>query len=86
MVEESTSMFLCLRKREGIGVHGQALSERVRRLSARAPQKGLESSRRALHKRLSLELKGRAGPTHSWCGKEDALAGDRQGQSRKFHG
>ena len=50
VVEESSSMVLYLPKREGLGVHGQALSERVRRLSERVLQTGLECSRRAIHK------------------------------------
>ena len=49
------------------------LSERVRRLSERALQKGLECSRRAKHKWLCQALAGGAGPAHKWCGKEDAL-------------
>ena len=49
------------------------LSERKRRLSERALQKGLECSRRAKHKWLCQALAGGAGPAHKWCGKEDAL-------------
>ena len=74
VVEESSSMVLSLQKREGVGAHRKALSERVRRLSDCALQIGLECSRRATHKWLSQALKGGAGPAHRWCGKEDALA------------
>ena len=49
VVEDSSFMVLSLLKREGVGAHWQALSERVRRLSERALQKGLERSRRAIH-------------------------------------
>ena len=42
-------------------------------MSERALQKGLECSRRATHKWLCQALKGGAGPSHRWCGKEDAL-------------
>ena len=64
---------------------GKSLSERVRRLSERALQKVLESSRTAPHKWLSHALKGSAGAAHRWCAKEDALSDlplvirDRQG-------
>ena len=74
MVEESSSMVLPLLKREGVGAQSQALSERVRKLSDRALQIGLECSRHATHKWLSQALKGGAGPAHRWCRKEDALS------------
>ena len=73
VVEESSSMVLSLLKREGVGAHCQVLSERVRRVSERALQKGFECSRRATHKRLSQPLKGGTGPAHRWCGKEHEL-------------
>ena len=50
VVEESSALFLSLLKREG--ANGQSLSERVRRLSERALQKGLECRRQALHKAM----------------------------------
>ena len=74
VVNESSSTVLSLLKRESIGANCQVLSERVRRFCGRALQKGLECSRRAIHKWLSQALKGGAGPAHRWCGKEDALA------------
>ena len=73
VVKESSSMVLSLLMREGVGAHCQALSERARRLSERALQKGHQFSRRATHKWLSQALKGGAGLSHRWCGKEDAL-------------
>ena len=73
VVDESSSTVLSLLKRECVGAHCQMRSERVRRLSERAPQKkGLECSRRATHKWLSQNKKGGAGPAHRWCGEEDA--------------
>ena len=72
-VDESSSIVPSLLKRECVGANCQMLSERVRRLSERALQKGLDCSRRAKHKWLSQALKGGAGPAHRWCGKEDAL-------------
>ena len=74
VVDESSSTVLSLLKRESIGANCQELSERVRRFTGRALQKGLECSSRAIHKWLSQALKGGAGPAHRWCGKEDALA------------
>ena len=50
VVEESAALVLSLLKCDGDCGIGQSLSERVRRLSERAPQKGLECSRQALHK------------------------------------
>ena len=50
VVEESSTLFVSLLKREVDGANGQSLSERVRRLSERALQKGLECRRQALHK------------------------------------
>ena len=87
VVEESSSRVLSLLKREGVGAHCQTLSERVRRLSERALQKGLECSRRATHKWLSHAMKGGAGPAHRWCGgcTPRATVG-YQGRSRMFHG
>ena len=73
VVEESSALVLSLLKRDGDRGIAQSLSERVRRLSERAPQKGLECSSQALFKWLSNALKGGAGPVHRWCGKEDAL-------------
>ena len=73
VVDESSSIVLSLLKRECVGAHCQMLSERVRRLSERALQRGLECSRCATHKLLSQALKGGAGPVHSWCGKGEAL-------------
>ena len=73
VVDESSSIVLSLLKRECVGDHCQMLSERVRRLSERALQKGLECSRCATHKWLSQAMKGGAGPAHRWCGKEDAI-------------
>ena len=73
LVEESSSLVLSLLSREDDCGTSQSLSERVRRLSEVALQKGLESSRQALHKWLSQALKGGAGPAHRWCAKEDAL-------------
>ena len=72
-VDESSSIVPSLLKRECVGANCQMLSERVRRLSERALQKGLDCSRRAKHKWLSQALKGGAGPAHRWCWKEDAL-------------
>ena len=72
-VDESSSIVPSLLKRECVGANCQMLSERVRGLSERALQKGLDCSRRAKHKWLSQALKGGAGPAHRWCGKEDAL-------------
>ena len=71
--EESSSMVLSLPKREGVGAHCQTLSERVRRLSGSALQKGHECSRRTTQKMVGPALKGGAGPAHKWCGKEGAL-------------
>ena len=65
VVDESSSMVLSLLKRKGVGAHCQALSERVRRLSERALEKGLECRRRVTHRRPSQ--------AYRWCGKEDAL-------------
>ena len=73
VVDESSSIVLALLKRECVGAQCQMLSERVRRLSERALQKGPESSGRATHKWLCQASKGGAGPAHRWCGKEDAL-------------
>ena len=42
VVEESSSMVLSLLTREGVGVHGQALADRARRMSERALRRGLE--------------------------------------------
>ena len=64
LVEESSSLVLSLLSREDDCGTSQSLSERVRRLSEVALQKGLESSRQALHKWLSQALKGGAGPAH----------------------
>ena len=87
VVKESSSMVLSLLKRERVDGHCQALSERVRRLSQRALQKGLEFNRHATRQWLSQALKGGA---HRWCRKEDALTPRAtvgyQGQPRKFHG
>ena len=74
VVDESSSIVLCLLTCECVGAHCQELSERVTRFSERELQKGLECSRRAMHKWLSQALKRGAGPAHRWCGKEDALA------------
>ena len=74
VVEEGSSLVLSHLSREGDCGTSESLSERVRRLSERALQKGLESSRQALHKWLSQALKGGAGPAHRWCAKEDALS------------
>ena len=73
LTEESTLLVLFFLKREGFGARCQTLTELVRRLAERALQKGLEYSRRAIHKWLDQALKGVAGPAHRWCGKEDAL-------------
>ena len=98
VVEESSSMVLSLLKREGVGAHYQALSERVRRLSECALQQGLDCSRRATHKWLSQALKGGAGPARieRWSRPSPQVVRERgctpratavnQGQSRKFHG
>ena len=64
VVEESSSLVLSLLSREDDCGTSQLLSERARKLSEVALQKGLESSRQALHKWLSQALKGGAGPTH----------------------
>ena len=69
--EPSRAQVCCRCKR--VGAHCQMIPERVRRLSERVLQKGLECSRRATHTWLSRALKGGAGPAHRWCGKEDAL-------------
>ena len=74
VVKESSSLVLSLLSREGDCGTSQSLSEKVRRLSEVALQKGLESSRQALHKWLSQALKGGAGPGHRWCAEEDALS------------
>ena len=58
VVEESSSMVLYLPKREGLGVHGQALSERARRLSERELQTGLNAVGEQYTKWLSQALKG----------------------------
>ena len=85
VVDESSSMVLSLLKRESVDAHCQELSERVRRFSERAFQKGIECSRRAIHKWLSQALKGGVSPAQRWCGKEDAfpklplVVRDRQG-------
>ena len=73
LVEETSSLVLSLLSREDDCGTSQSLSERERRLSEVALQKGLESSRQALHKWLSQALKGGAGPAHRWYAKEDAL-------------
>ena len=54
LVEESTLLVLSFLKRKGFGALWHMLTERVRRLAERALQKGLEYSRRATHKWLSL--------------------------------
>ena len=74
VVEESSSLVISLLSREDDCGASQSLSERVCRLSEVALQKGLGSSRQALHKWLSQALKGGAGPAHRWCAKEDALS------------
>ena len=63
VAEESSALVLSLLKRDGDWI-GQSPSERVRPWSKRAPKKGLECSRQALHKWLSNDR---------WCAKEDAL-------------
>ena len=78
VVKESSSMVLSLLMREGVGAHCQALSERARRLSERALQKGHQFSRRATHKWLSQAVVRERGCTPR------ATVG-HQGQSREFH-
>ena len=64
--EESSTLVLSLLKREGDGGDAQSLSERVRRLSERALQKGLECSSTTQMAEPSTAEKKMHSPTYRW--------------------
>ena len=86
VVEKSSALVLSLLKCDGDCGIGQSLSERVRRLSERAPQQGLECSRQALHKWQAMHRKEVLISSPMVCERRCPLrfAVGHQGQSRRF--